>query len=152
VTNIFDAGTPPAVLPFSSSICLTAFPPNLLLNLHAAPCRGVLRSLFGDDVGLLLDMDRANSPNSIQLSEAALALVSGQQCSQFTPACSVACEGRSMQMYSWAPEVRGADGVFRPVGAVWAAHARSTGSTNSIQRAQAARFTLAQSVSPPICC
>jgi len=61
-------------------------------------------SLFGEDVQLLLDMDRVNSPNSIQVSDAALALISTRG-GQFTPVFKVNCNGREIQMHTWTPEV-----------------------------------------------
>lgn len=68
-------------------------------------------SLFGEDVQLLLDMDRVNSPNSIQVSDAALALISTRS-GQFTPVFKVNCNGREIQMHAWMPEVS----VARPAG------------------------------------
>lgn len=63
-----------------------------------------LRSLFGEDVQMLLDMDRANSPNCIQVSDAAMALLSSRP-GVFTPACKVNGQGRQIQMHAWTPEV-----------------------------------------------
>lgn len=63
-----------------------------------------LCSLFGEDVQLLLDMDRANSPGCILVSEAALNLISNRL-GQYTPVSKVMCGGQPMQMYAWTPEV-----------------------------------------------
>lgn len=63
-----------------------------------------LCSLFGEDVQLLLDMDRANSPGCILVSEAALNLISNRL-GQYTPVSKVICGGQPMQMYAWTPEV-----------------------------------------------
>lgn len=61
-------------------------------------------SLFGEDVQLLLDMDRANSPGCIMVSDAALNLISNRS-GQFTPVCKVMCNGQGVQMHAWTPEV-----------------------------------------------
>jgi hypothetical protein len=60
--------------------------------------------LFGEDVQLLLDMDRANSQGCILVSEAALNLISNRP-GQYTPVSKVMCGGQPMQMYAWTPEV-----------------------------------------------
>jgi hypothetical protein len=57
--------------------------------------------LFGEDVLLLLDMDRANSANCILVSDAALGLISSGPGRQFTPVCKVVCDGgREVQMHA----------------------------------------------------
>ena len=56
-------------------------------------------SLFGEDVLLLLDMDRANTPNCIQVSDAALGLINSRP-GQFTPVCKVVSGGQEVQMHA----------------------------------------------------
>jgi hypothetical protein len=71
----------------------------MLLSVNVLLC-----SLFGEDVQLLLDMDRANSAGCILVSDAALNLISSRA-GQFTPVCKVLCDGRKIQMHAWTPEV-----------------------------------------------
>lgn len=56
-------------------------------------------SLFGSDVQDLLDMDRFNTPNSIQVSDPALQLFSDLQ--QFEPACKLVCSGHEVLLHRW---------------------------------------------------
>eukprot|EP00775_Hariotina_reticulata_P006217 gene6217-6453_t len=68
--------------------------------------------LFGHDVQVLLDLDLVNSPNCIQVSDPALALLSQLMAEQFAPTCKVVCNGRELGLHQWVPQ--GLDGGPRP--------------------------------------
>lgn len=61
-------------------------------------------SVFGRDVQDLLDMDRFNTPNSIQVSDSALKLFSDVR--QFAPACKLICSGHEVVLHRWVCQVR----------------------------------------------
>lgn len=78
---------------------LLPLPPPLLLLLFAT------FSLFGEDVALLLDMDRCNEPNCIQVSQAALELLTSPQ-RQFVTGCKISHNERDIPLLRLTAEVR----------------------------------------------
>jgi hypothetical protein len=93
--------------------------------------------LFGEDVLLLLDMDRVNSANCILVSDAALSLISSGPGRQFTPVCKVACEGgREVQMHALTGQVgRGGEGQNREANLWWPAVVCGDGKQGSVSTA-----------------